>query len=336
MKTVSVIVALAVVAMAGAAPASAQTNVRFVMDWKFQANHSYFTLAKDNGHFAKEGIRVKIDRGYGSGKTIGQVAAGTYDIGFADINVLVKFNAKNPDKKVFSPYVVFDATLSSVVVLKKSGIRVPKDLRGRSLAAPVWDNSRILFPIFARANGFDPAEVKWQSVAGSIRDSLLITGKVDGVTAFETSVVLNLAKQNILRKDLVVMRYSELGADFYGQSIVVSERFAAKNSQLLKGFIRAIIKGTRDAFANPKAAVASVMKYDNLMKVSVEMKRFAMVRDLAVLTPNVKANGFSHVDAKRLERTLGLVAKAMKITNPPSPRDVFRADYLPPASQRMP
>ena len=55
-----------------------------------------------------------------------------------------------------------------------------------------------------------------------------------------------------------------------------------------------------------------------------------------MLTPNVKANGFSHVDAKRLERTLGLVAKAMKITNPPSPSDVFRADYLPPASQRMP
>ncbi len=336
MKTVSVIVTLALVAVAGTAPASAQTNIKFVMDWTFQANHSYFTLAVDNGHFAKEGIRVKIDRGYGSGKTIGQVAAGTYDIGFADINVLVKFNAKNPDKKVFSPYVVFDATLNSVVVLKKSGIRVPKDLRGRSLAAPVWDNSRILFPIFARANGFDPAEVKWQSVTGAIRDSLMITGKVDGVTAFETSVVLNLAKQNIPRKDLVVMRYSELGADFYGQSIVVSEKFAAKNPRLLKGFIRAIIKGTRDAFADPKAAVASVMKYDNLMKESVEMKRFAMVRDLAVLTPNVKANGFSHVDAKRLERTLGLVAKAMKITNPPSPRDVFRADYLPPASQRMP
>ena len=137
MKTLSLIIASALIALVGAAPASAQTNVKFVMDWKFQANHSYFTLADDNGHFAKEGLRVKIDRGYGSGKTIAQVAAGTYDIGFADINVLVKFNAKNPDKKVFSPYVVFDATLNSVVALKKSGIRAPKDLRGRSLAAPV-------------------------------------------------------------------------------------------------------------------------------------------------------------------------------------------------------
>jgi NitT/TauT family transport system substrate-binding protein len=336
MKIVAAVVASALFALVSSVPASAQTNIKFVMDWKFQANHGYFTLASDNGYFAKEGIKVKIDRGYGSGKTISQVAAGTYDIGFADINVLVKFNAKNPDNKVFSPYVVFDATLNSVVALKKSGIRVPKDLRGRSLAAPVWDNSRILFPIFARANGFDPAEVKWQSVSGAIRDSLMITGKVDGVTAFETSVVLNLEKQNILRKDLVVLRYSELGADFYGQAIVVSEKFAAKNPKLIKGFIRAIVKGTQDAFADPKAAVASIMKHDNLMKESVEMKRFAMVRDVAVLTPNIKANGLSHVDAKRLERTIGLVAKAMKISNPPAARDVFRADYLPPASQRMP
>jgi NitT/TauT family transport system substrate-binding protein len=336
MTRMAPILAIAFVLAVGAMPASAQKNIKFVMDWTFQSNHGYFTMADDKGHFAKEGIKVKIDRGYGSGKTIAQVAGGSYDFGFADINVIVKFNAKNPGNKVFSPYVVFDATLSSVVALKKSGIRKPKDLIGRSLAAPVWDNSRILFPIFARANGFDPAAVKWQSVSGAIRDSLMITGKADGVTGFATSVVLNMAKQKIPRKDVVVMRYSEYGADFFGQSIIVSEKFASANPGLIKGFIRAIIKGTREAMANPKAAVASVMRYDKLMKQKTEMQRFAMVRDLAVLTPSVKANGFSHVDPKRLKRTIGFVAKAMKIDNPPPPRDVFRGDYLPPASQRMP
>jgi len=72
------------------------------------------------------------------------------------------------------------------------------------------------------------------------------------------------------------------------------------------------------------------------MRESVEMQRFAMVRDLAVLTPNIKANGFSHVDAKRLARTVGFVAEAMKIKNPSGPRDIFRNDYLPAASKRMP
>lgn len=336
MKQFKIILAAGLISLISALPASAETKVNFVLDWAFQGNHGFFTLADDNGHFAKEGLKVKIDRGYGSGKTISQVAAGTYDIGFADINVLVKFNAKNPTRKVFSFYVVFDATLSAIVALSKSGIRTPKDLIGRKIAAPVWDNTRILFPIFAKANGIDPGSVKWQSVKPAIRDSLLLRGQTDAVAAFSTSVLLNLGKQGIPRKDIVVMHFSKLGADFFGSGLVVSEKYAAKNGEVLKAFVRAVIKGTRDSFADPKAAVASVHKRDSLTRESVELKRFAMVRELAVLTPSVKANGFSHVDTKRLERTIGYVVEAMKIKNPPPARDVFRADYLPPASLRMP
>ena len=93
------------------------------------------------------------------------------------MNVLVKFNAKNPGNKVFSFYIVLDNTLSAIVALKKSGIRTPKDLVGRKIAAPVWDNSRILFPIFANANGFSPDAVNWLSVKPTIRDSLLLAAR---------------------------------------------------------------------------------------------------------------------------------------------------------------
>ena len=83
-------------------PATAAEQVKFILDWAFQGIHGLFTLADDNGHFAKEGLAVKIDRGYGSGDTITKVSAGTYDIGLADVNSLVAFNAKNPGNKVVS------------------------------------------------------------------------------------------------------------------------------------------------------------------------------------------------------------------------------------------
>ena len=44
-----------------AMPAQGAENVKFVLDWAFQGNHGFFTLAEDNGHFAKEGLKVKID-----------------------------------------------------------------------------------------------------------------------------------------------------------------------------------------------------------------------------------------------------------------------------------
>jgi NitT/TauT family transport system substrate-binding protein len=130
------------------------------------------------------------------------------------------------------------------------------------------------------------------------------------------------------------MRYSELGVDLYATSIVVSERFAAANPDVVKGFIRAIVRGTRDALASPNAAVASVKKRDSLVDEAVEMKRFELVRDLAVLTANVKANGMSHVAPARLERTIGFVAKSMNLADVPKLSDVFRPDYLPPAAER--
>ena len=78
--------------------AQAATPVKFACDFNFQGNHSVFGMAIENGHYAKEKLAVKMDRGYGSGDTIVKIGSGAYDIGFADINAAVKFNAANPDK----------------------------------------------------------------------------------------------------------------------------------------------------------------------------------------------------------------------------------------------
>ena len=42
------------------------------------------------------GLDVTIDRGTGSQKTIEQVATGTYDMGYGDINSMIEYNVKNP------------------------------------------------------------------------------------------------------------------------------------------------------------------------------------------------------------------------------------------------
>ena len=58
----AVIGASVALVVASAVSAAAETRVRFVLDWAFQGIHGMFTLAEDSGHFAKEGLAVKIDR----------------------------------------------------------------------------------------------------------------------------------------------------------------------------------------------------------------------------------------------------------------------------------
>ena len=330
------ILATGVILALGAATAAAETRARFVLDWAFQGVHGSFTLAEDNGHFAKEKLAVRIDRGYGSGDAIAKVAAGSYEFGLADIPTLISFNDKNPANKVVAVLVQYDRTETSIVALKKSGIRAPKDLAGKTVAAPAGTSARLLFPVFAAVNGFDAASVKWVTVKPDVKDSLLLRGEADAVTAFPSTTLMFLQSQGVAIADATVLRFAEHGLDLVGNGVIVSEKFAAAQPDTVKAFVRAAVRGMKDAVADPKKAVGSVKKRDNLLREDIELQRVAMLAESSILTANVKANGFSSLPPERLARMIGFVAKAMEIATPPKPAEVYREDFLPPSAERMP
>ena len=76
----------AAVAAFAVSPACAQTDVKFALDWKFEGPAAPYFVALDKGYYKAEGLNVTIDSGPGSVAGIARVAAGTYPIGFFDIN----------------------------------------------------------------------------------------------------------------------------------------------------------------------------------------------------------------------------------------------------------
>ncbi|MEA2957465.1 MAG: NitT/TauT family transport system substrate-binding protein, partial [Alphaproteobacteria bacterium] len=66
-----------------ASPGYAQTpNVKLTLDFAIQGQQSPFVLAAEGGHFARAGVNVQVDRGYGSADAITKVASGAYDMAF--------------------------------------------------------------------------------------------------------------------------------------------------------------------------------------------------------------------------------------------------------------
>ena len=331
----SVLCALAVLSL-GSAAARAETEVKFVLDWALQGNHAIWALALDRGYFSREGLKVTMDRGFGSGDSTIKIGSGTYDLGFSDVNGLVKFNADNPSHAVIDVLQIFDNLLASVVTLNANHINTPQDLVGKTLASPDGEASRLLFPAFARANHIDPASIKWISVTPQMRETLLVKGQTDAIAGFSSTAFFNIRAAGVPVSDIVVMGYPEYGVALYGNSLNVTKAYADQHPDVVAGFVRATIAGWRDTVRDPKAGIAALKKRDPLLNEQVELDRLQYVLDKSMLTANIKANGLGAIDTERMARAVKINAEAFQVANPPPPEAIYTTKFLPPKSERLP
>lgn len=323
----------AVAALAlGSLPANAQTPIKFTLDWVFQGPTSPFLVALEKGYYKAEGLDVTMDPGQGSAGAVQRVATGAYQIGFADVNATIEYNAKNPGKEVMCVFMAYDHAPFGVYALKKSGIKVPKDLEGKKLGAPVFDASFRLFPAFAKINGI----TKWEHVnlTPQLREQSLVQGSVDFISGHYFSSILDLEARGVKFDDIVAFRYVDYGMDVYANGIVISADMA-KDEKAVKGFIAATLKGWRDVIADPKVGIAAAKKRDPLIDEKLEMRRLQMSLEQNVLTPYVKANGMGDVEPARFARSVKLVSEAFGLPAAPAPDKVFTNKYLPPKADRM-
>ncbi len=324
----------AVLATLAAAPALAETDVKFALDWKFEGPSAPYFVALDKGYYKAEGLNVTIDSGPGSVAGIARVAAGTYPIGFFDINSLMKFRDQNPDKAVKGVLMVYDEPPFAIVSLKKTGITKPKDLEGKILGAPAPDGAFAQWKAFVKENGIDAEKVKIENIGFPVREPMLADGKVDAITGFSFSSFFNLRQKGVPADDIVVMLMSKYGLVLYGNAIMVNPDFAKAHPDVVKGFVKATIKGIIDTAKDPKSAIKSVMKRNETADEAIELARLEMALKDNIVTDWVKANGVGDVDPARLAKSIDQVGITYDFKAKPTAADIFTSEYLPPASER--
>ncbi len=315
--------------------AHAQAALRFSLDWALQGNHGMWALAEDRGIYRREGLSVRMDRGFGSGDALIKVGSGAYDVGFADFSGAVKFNAENPQNRLVMLYPVFDRTASAIVTLRGRGIDKPQDVQGRTLGAPEGEGSRLLFPAFCRVAGMDPRSVRWTSMAANLRDTMLRTGQVDAVTGFLFTVHFNLVGLGIPEADILGWPYAEHGLDIYGSGVFCRADWLERNGETASRFVRASVEGLKALLNDVPAGMAALKRREPLFDEALEARRFAMTRDRSILTPNSRANGLGHLDMERARQLVMVNAEALGVSNPPTAESMFTDRFLPPRSERM-
>jgi NitT/TauT family transport system substrate-binding protein len=326
---------LAAVLVSGTAIAQKETPIRFALDWRFEGPAAPFFVAIDKGYYKAEGLNVTIDPGAGSVEGINRVASGAYEVGFADINSLVKYRDNPRNLPVKAVMMVYDTPAFSIVSLKKNGIAKPKDLEGKVLGAPAADGAWAQWPIFVQANKIDATKVKIENVGFPVREPMLAQGKVDAITGFWFSSYMNLRANNVPADDIVVLHMRDYGVDLYGNVIIANPDMMRLSPKALSGFVKATIRGIQDTVKNPDAAIDSLMSRNPIAKREVELERLKLSLAKNFVTPDVQKNGLGAVDMKRLERSIEQIGLTFQYTNKPKAAEVFTAQYLPPREQRL-
>ncbi|MBN9043441.1 MAG: ABC transporter substrate-binding protein [Rhizobiales bacterium] len=319
----------------GTQAASAQTKVRFTLDWIPGATHGAFLIALQKGYYKAEGLDVTIDRGKGSAEVVRQLASNVYDMGFPDINVVMDFNSKNPDQAFPVLMSGYEEAPAAIIMLKSSGITEPKQLNGKRLGSAPHDSTFKLFPIFAKQTGVDIASMQIQNIDPGLREVLLVQKKVDAIPGQIFNSLLELKAKGVPASDINYFMYKDYGLELYGNSVAASRQFLKEHPDAVKGFIRATIKGLKDMARDPELAVKAAVAYEPLLNPDIERERLRVALDCCILTETVRKKGFGDVDQDRLRNIIALIAEAYKLPRKPALEEVFTPAYLPPVKDRM-
>jgi NitT/TauT family transport system substrate-binding protein len=323
---------LAAVLIAGAA--QAQTALKLSLDDRLEGPAALFLLPQDRGYYRSEGLEVTIDEGANALEPITRVASGAYELGFADINALIRYRDQNPAAPVKAVFMLYNKPPFAIVGRKSRGISDPKSLEDKKLGAPPAGASFDQWPIFAKLNDIDPAKVALEKISAPVRAPMLAAGQLDAVLGYSFRVYVDLKERGVPVDDVVVLPMANYGLKLYGGAIIVNAKFAAAKPEAVEGFLRAFLKGLKDTIRNPSMAVDSVVKREDLGKKDVELERLRMAIRDNIVTPEVRANGLGAVDAVRLNEAINQIALTYAFKVKPKAGDIFDPTLLPAAADR--
>jgi NitT/TauT family transport system substrate-binding protein len=333
MRRVSILVVLSlvlaivglVVALGPGTP-SAQPppqKVVFALNWFPVGDHAAYWVALEKGYYRQRGLDVDMQNSKGSGDSIAKVDTGRADIGLADSAVVIAASARGAKVKVVG--MVFDKSPLNIWSHKAAPITKPKDLEGKSVAAPPGDGQRQMFPAFARLHGIDQSKVTWVNVEPAAKVPALAEKRVDAVADYTTG--LPFYEKAMGKGNAVMLPWADHGFDMYSMSIIASEKTMKERGPVLKAFLEASYLGWRDVMSDPKSALEIFKKRVPEIDLAIIEPNMMMGLEL-MKTDRYARNGIGWMEEKKMCDSVDLVNTYMGVPTKVECKAVYTNEFL--------
>ena len=249
------------------------------------------------------------------------------------MNALIEFAARRPEDAPIAVYMMYNRPPFTVAVKADSTIRTPKDFEGKMLGGAANDGALKLFPAFCKITRIDCTMVRITNMQPNLREQMLMQGQIDGAFGYVNTIRFSAKLIGVDDSKLRYINYGDYGMDLYSNAIVVTKKLTKEKPEAVKGLIRAINRGLKDALKEPDAAVAAVARREPLIKVPVERERFDATLKDEMNHPEVARLGVGNVDVERLKKSIDILVEAGNLPRTPAASEIFTPAFLPPVSE---
>ena len=298
-------------------------KVVFALNWFPVGDHAAYWVALEKGYYRQRGLDVDMQNSKGSGDSIAKVDTGRADVGLADSAVVIASAARGTRIKVVG--MVFDKSPLNIWSHKAAPITKPKDLEGKTVAAPPGDGQRQMFPAFARLHGIDQTKVTWVNIEPAAKPVAFAEKRVDAVADYTTG--LPFYEKAVGKGNAVMLPWADHGFDMYSMSIIASEKTMKERGPVLKAFLEASYLGWRDVMSDPKSALEIFKKRVPEIDLSIIEPNMMMGLEL-MKTDRYAKNGIGWMEEKKMCDSVDLVNTYMGVPTKVECKAVYTNEFL--------
>lgn len=289
----------------------AATPVKMTLAWLPLGTFSYAFVAKKMGFWAKRGLDVTIDRGFGSGRVCVPVDQGQYDFGVTDLTVMMNCAGRGLDLVAIAG--IWPRSPVGIFSLKEFGITKPKDLEGQTVAFDVGSGDFQLWPAFVKATGIDERKVKTLTMDSDALIKALIEKQVKAEGNFFGSIAPSLWAQGLQVNSIL---YEDYGVKSFSNIIACKRETIEKKPELCQNFIDGLMDGLKYVYLHPEQSVEmhieSVKEFQGGSIANKKVIEYGQAVSTALgLVPSVKQHGLGYMDPDLVNITVQTVKNYM-------------------------
>lgn len=234
-------------------------QVNLQLKWVHQAQFSGFYLAREKGYYADEGIQVDFLEGGKDVDVLTSLVSGAAHFAVA-ASEMVLVQRQKESAPITAIAVIYRKSAVVYVVRHDTGIANPTDFIGKTAAVIAKSQSHgefeYQFNALVKKGGIDITQINRVAYDPTYAD--FYAGRVDITAAYYTGGVMRMRNKGHV---VNLIWPSDYGIHFYSDTLITTEQIIEEKPELAERFLRATLKGWREAIAIPNEAVEITLKY---------------------------------------------------------------------------